>query len=105
MNISKKQKQIIVFLIIIVSVSVFLKLYTFDFSTPEDFDNLGYTLDAIQYSQGDFFMPQKKNPGWPLFIAPFYSLLNSDNRVSRLASGGSAGLKGNSISGLRSKSK
>ena len=79
MNISKKQKQIIVFLIIIASVSVFLKLYTFDFSTPAHFDNLGYTLDAIQYSQGDFFMPQKKNPGWPLFIAPFYSLLNSDN--------------------------
>lgn len=72
-------KQIIVFLVVIGCISLFLKLHTFDFSIPVHFDNLGYSLDAIQYSQGDYFIPQKKNPGWPLFVTPFYAMLNSNN--------------------------
>ena len=72
-------KKIIVFLVVIGCISLFLKLHTFDFSIPVHFDNLGYSLDAIQYSNGDYFIPQKKNPGWPLFVTPFYAMLNSDN--------------------------
>lgn len=74
-------KHIIVFLSIIGAISIFLKLHTFDFSIPIHFDNLGYALDSIQYSQGDYFIPQKKNPGWPLFVTPFYAMINSENFI------------------------
>jgi len=75
------KKNIILFLIIIGIISLLFKLYTVDFSLPFRGDNLFYTLNALQYSQGDFFIPQKTNPGWPLFISSFLSLFNSDNFV------------------------
>ena len=75
------KKNIILFLIIIGIISLLFKLYTVDFSVPFRGDNLFYTLNALQYSQGDFFIPQKTNPGWPLFISSFLSLFNSDNFV------------------------
>jgi len=81
LNVSFTKKQIIVILIIIAATSLLFKLYTVDFSLPVNVDNLGYTLDAIQYSQGDFFIPAKKNPGWPLFISPFMLLVDSDNFI------------------------
>ena len=74
-------KKIIICLIIIAFASLVPKLYTVDFSIPVHFDNMTYTLDALQYSQGDFFMPQKKNPGWPIFIAPFMTLVNSSDYI------------------------
>ena len=58
-----------------------LKLYTVEFSLPVQFDNLGYALDALQYGEGDFFIPPKKNPGWPLFASPFMSILDSNNFI------------------------
>ena len=64
---------------IIVVISIPLKLYTVDFSIGIHHDDLEYVLDAIQYSEGDFFLDQKKNPGWPLFLTPFISLLNSEH--------------------------
>ena len=76
---NNKSKKIILILLSIAIMSLFLKLHTFDFSIPVHFDNLTYSLDAIQYSQGDSFIPQKKNPGWSLFVAPFYMMMNSDN--------------------------
>ena len=75
------KKNIILFLIVVGAISLVFKLYTVDFSVPFRGDNLFYTLDALQYSQGDFFIPQKTNPGWPLFISSFLSLFNSDNFV------------------------
>ena len=73
-------KKIILFcLAIIVVISVPLKLYTVDFSIGIHYDDMEYVLDAIQYSEGDFFLDQKKNPGWPLFLTPFISLLNSEH--------------------------
>ncbi len=75
------KKNIILFLIVVGAISLVFKLYTVDFSVPFRGDNLFYTLNALQYSQGDFFIPQKTNPGWPLFISSFLSLFNSDNFV------------------------
>ena len=73
-------KKIILFcLAIIVVISIPLKLYTVDFSIGIHYDDMEYVLDAIQYGKGDFFLDQKKNPGWPLFLTPFISLLNSEH--------------------------
>ena len=63
----------------IVVVSVPLKLYTVDFSIPSHTDDSDYILYALQYSQGDFFLSQKKSPGWSIFLTPFVSLLNSND--------------------------
>ncbi len=79
MNFTKKN--ILFCLIIIGIISLGLKLYTVDFSIPVSSDNLGFTLNAMQYSEGDFFLQAKKGPGWPLFIAPFMTLLDSNNFI------------------------
>lgn len=68
-------------LVVVALFSLFFKTYTIDFSLPLHFDDFVYVLDAIQYERGDFFMPPKKNPGWPLFISPFVSLVNSNNFI------------------------
>ena len=73
------KKTIFFCLAIIVVISIPLKLYTVDFSIGTHYDDMEYVLDAIQYSEGDFFLDQKKNPGWPLFLTPFISLLNSEH--------------------------
>ena len=73
------KKTIFFCLAIIVVISIPLKLYTVDFSIGIHYDDMEYVLDAIQYSEGDFFLDQKKNPGWPLFLTPFISLLNSEH--------------------------
>ena len=78
---NNKIKKIVIILVSIAIISLFLKLHTFDFSIPVHFDDLRYSLDAIQYSQGDYFIPQKKNPGWSLFVTPFYMMMNSDNFI------------------------
>ena len=74
-------RKIIAYLVIIALASLILKLYTVDFSIPIHLDQMNYTLDALQYSHGDFFIPQKKNPGWPMFIAPFMTLVNSNDYI------------------------
>ena len=74
-------RNIVLFLIIIGTISLLFKLLTVDFSLPFRGDNMIYTLEALQYSQGDYFIPQKTNPGWPLFISSFLWLFNSDNFI------------------------
>ena len=64
---SLTKKHVIILLLMISLIAIPLKLYTVEFSLPVQFDNLGYALDSMQYSEGDFFVPPKKNPGWPLF--------------------------------------
>ena len=71
--------RIIFYLILIIIISLGLKLYTVDFSIPPHGDDIGYVLHAIQYNEGDFFVSQKKNPGWPLFLASFMSIINSND--------------------------
>ena len=73
------RSRVILFLILICVISLGLKLYTVDFSIPPHGDDIGYVLHAIQYNEGDFFVSQKKNPGWPLFLAPFMSIINSND--------------------------
>ena len=70
--------RIIFYFILIIIISLGLKLYTVDFSIPPHSDDYGYILDSIQYNQGDFFLSQKKPPGWPLVLAPFMTIINSD---------------------------
>ena len=73
------RSRVILFLILICVISLGLKLYTVDFSIPPHGDDFVYVIDAIQYNEGDFFVSQKKNPGWPLFLAPFMSIINSND--------------------------
>ena len=73
------KKTIFFCLAIIVVISIPLKLYTVDFSIPSHTDDFEYILNAIQYSEGDFFISQKKNPGWSLFLTPFMSIINSSD--------------------------
>ena len=70
---------LIFYFILIIIISLGLKLYTVDFSIPPHSDDFGYILNAIQYSEGDFFISQKKNPGWSLFLTPFMSIINSSD--------------------------
>ena len=71
--------RIIFYLILIIIISLGLKLYTVDFSIPPHSDDFGYITDSIQYNQGDFFISQKKHPGWSLVLTPFMTIINSDN--------------------------
>ena len=73
------KKAIFFCLITIIIISVPLKLYTVDFSIPSHTDDFGYIIDAVQYNQGDFFLSQKKNPGWSIFLTPFMSIINSND--------------------------
>ena len=71
--------RIIFFLILIIIISLGLKLYTVDFSIPPHSDDFGYIVNSMQYNQVDFFLSQKKHPGWSLVLAPFTAIVNSDN--------------------------
>ena len=73
MTLQISRSRIILYLVLICVISLGLKLYTIDFSLPPYSDDFGFLVDSIQYNQGDFFISQKKNPGWPLFLAPFLS--------------------------------
>ena len=72
------RSRIIFYLIVLCVISLGLKLYTVDFSIPPQYDDIGYVLNAIQYSEGDFFL-EKKHPGWAIFLAPFMSMLDSND--------------------------
>ena len=73
------KKNIVLFLIIIATISLGLKLYTVDFVIPPHSDDIGYVLTAVQYNEGDFFLSQKKHPGWPLVLTPFISTIDSNS--------------------------
>ena len=66
-------------LISIASISIILKLYFVDFSLPLINDGQWYSLQAISNVNGDFEIHPKRNPGWPLLLSPFYSLINSND--------------------------
>jgi len=78
-TIQLSRSNIALYLVLIIVISLGLKLYTVDFSIPPHSDDFGYIVDSVQYNQGDFFISSKKNPGWSLFLAPFLSIINSDN--------------------------
>lgn len=74
------RKYIVFFLILIGIISLGYKLYYVDFSQPFlTGDDVFFALRAIAISQGDFAQSPVKAQGWPLFIAPFFMLTNSEN--------------------------
>ena len=85
------QKKIITCLSLIILASLSLKLYLIDFSLPETGDNWIYVLRAIANSQGTYLETPTKTQGWNLFLAPFFSMIDSNAyldyvNISRVAS-------------------
>jgi hypothetical protein len=74
-----KKSTIIICLVIISVISLGLKLYVTNFSTFPDEDAMGYILDAIGHTNGDFSPNSAKTLGWSLFLSPFFELVNSEN--------------------------
>lgn len=75
------RKQIAAFLIILGFISILFQTYQADFQIPIYSDNLDLLERAFAHSQGNFDMSQNRNFGWPLFIAPFLFLIDSDNFI------------------------
>ena len=75
------KKTIISVLIVIAIISISLKLYTVDFSTPLNSDPLAYGIAAISHTNGDFSQSSHRGIGWSLFVSPFYSLIDSNNFI------------------------
>ena len=78
-TIQLSRSKIALYLILICVISLGLKLYTVDFSIPPHSDDIAYVQGAIQYNEDDFFLSQKRSPGWSLFLAPFMSVVNSND--------------------------
>jgi len=72
-------KQIIFSLILISLISLGFKLSVVDFSIPVNSDNLGYTLNAIAHTDGDFSQSSHRGMGWSLFTSIFFGFINSEN--------------------------
>lgn len=76
-----QKKYIIISLISISLISIFLKLYLIDFSTYVTSDAMNYSLNAFSFVNGDFTPIFNKSSGWPLFISPFFNLVESSDFV------------------------
>ena len=74
-----ERSKIALYLILIITISLGLKLYLVDFSLPVNSDNLDYTLFAIAHTNGDFSQSTHRGMGWSLFVSPFFSLIDSNN--------------------------
>ena len=72
-------KQIIFYLILISLISLGFKLSVVDFSIPVNSDNLGYALNAIAHTDGDFSQSSHRGMGWSLFTSIFFGFINSEN--------------------------
>ena len=75
------RSKIILCLVLIISISLGLKLYSTDFSLPVNSDNMLYAINAIAHTNGDFSQAEHVGLGWSLFVAPFFSLIDSDNFI------------------------
>ena len=75
------RSKIILCLVLIISISLGLKLYSTDFSLPVNSDNMLYAINAIAHTNGDFSQAEHVGLGWSLFVSPFFSLINSDNFI------------------------
>ena len=73
------KKNILFFLIIIATISLGFKLYTVDFTVLPGEDVFGWTLFGMANSNGDFTEHDRKTLGWPIFMAPFFNLVDSNN--------------------------
>ena len=73
------KKNIILFLIIIGTISLGLKLYTVDFTVLPNEDTFEYVLIAFAHNNGDFTEHPRKTFGWTIFVSPFFQLIDSNN--------------------------
>ena len=73
------KKNIVLILMIIATISLGFKLYTVDFTVLPGEDVFGWTLFGIANSNGDFTEHDRKTLGWPIFMAPFFNLVDSNN--------------------------
>ena len=69
------KKNILLFLILIATISLGFKLYTVDFTVIPVEDVFGWTL----FGNGDFTEHPRKTLGWPIFMSPFFNLVDSNN--------------------------
>ena len=65
--------------ILIATVSLGLKLYTVDFTVLPNEDTFEYVLIAFAHNNGDFTEHPRKTLGWPIFVSPFFHLIDSNN--------------------------
>ena len=72
-------KKIVICLIIICLIALGFKLYLVDFSIPIHSDALEYALHANAINDGQFLQHPQRHSGWPVLIASFFSLINSEN--------------------------
>ena len=73
------KKSIVLFLIIIATISLGFKLYTVDFTVLPEEDTFGYVLRGIAHNNGDFTEHPRKTLGWSIFISPFFNMIDSNN--------------------------
>ena len=58
-----------------------MKLYLVNFSLFPVEDAIGYTLRSISITNGDFSALSAKTLGWPIFLSPFVSFIDSENFI------------------------
>ena len=75
------KKNVLAFICIIAFGSLFLKLYTIDFSLPISGDNWIYILRAIAIGEGSYAEVPYKTSGWPIILSTFFTLINPDNYI------------------------
>jgi 4-amino-4-deoxy-L-arabinose transferase-like glycosyltransferase len=73
------KKSIVLFLIIIATISLGFKLYTVDFTIIPEEDTFGYVLRGMAHNGGDFAEQPRKTLGWSIFISPFFHMTDSNN--------------------------
>ena len=72
-----EKKYISIYLSSIILISLFLKLYTIDFTLPITGDGLAYLVNAVAHVNGDFSQHPHRSTGWSLFLYPFFSRLST----------------------------
>ena len=75
----KLNSKLIIFLGILATFSIFLKLYSIDLEIPLYKDNLDLTIRAFAHLDGNFEVSPNRNFGWSIFQSPFLLLSNSEN--------------------------
>ena len=73
------KKNIVLFLIIIATISLGFKLYTVDFTVIPNEDTFEWVLIALAHNNGDFTEHPRKTLGWTIFVSPFFQLVDSNN--------------------------
>ena len=77
----ESKKHIFLILISIVISSLFLKLYTIDFTTAEINDNWLYVLRGISFSNGFYAESPIKPSGFPLILSSLFSIIQPNDFI------------------------